>query len=112
MDTGSAKSKQIQAITGLNSTQFADLIRTAQLIADPGGGVSGRSMQPDWDMLEVPPGVVKNLEALGKLYQYELPHIAPDEVWSQLTPETRSWVIDNKNMLWQFEELFPALDED
>jgi hypothetical protein len=29
-----------------------------------------------------------------------------------LIPETRSWVIENKDNLWKIEEAFPALDED
>ena len=112
MKPESDKSREIQAITGLSSTNFADLLRTAQLISDPSGGILGRFPEPDWDSLEIPSGVVKDLKALGKKYQYELPPIAPDLIWEQLTPESRSWIIDNKNTLWQFEELFPPLDED
>ncbi|NJL00609.1 MAG: hypothetical protein HC838_10080 [Spirulinaceae cyanobacterium RM2_2_10] len=112
MAAGSDKSREIQDITGLSATNFADLVRTAQLISDPGGGVSGKISQPDWEGLEIPPGVVENLKALGSKYQYELPHIEPEIVWEQLTPESRSWVIENKNILWEFEELFPPLDED
>ncbi len=106
------RSTEIQAITGLSSTHFADLIRTAQLMADPGGGISGRWPQPNWEALGVPCGVVENLRELGHRYQYRLPHISPSIIWDQLTPESRSWVIDNRTNLWQFEELFPALDED
>ena len=112
MKPESDKSREIQEVTGLSATNFADLIRTAQLISDPAGGVSGRFYQPDWDGLEIPSGVVEDLKALGRKYQYELPHIAPESIWEQLTPESRSWVIENRNILWQFEELFPALDED
>lgn len=112
MKQDSEKSREIQRITGLSSTNFDDLIRTAQLISDPGGGVLGRFAQPDWDSMEIPSGVVNDLKALGKKYQYELPPIAPELIWEQLTPESRSWIIDNKNRLWEFEELFPPLDED
>lgn len=112
MNPGSDRSREIQAITGLSATHFADLIRTAQLISDPSGGVLGRYPEMDWDRFNIPPGVVQDLKALGKRYQHNLPHIAPELIWEQLTPESRSWVIDNRTVLWQFEELFPALDED
>jgi len=112
MKSESNRSREIEAVTGLSATHFADLIRTAQLICDPGGGVFGRFVQPDWISFGVSPGVVENLRSLGEKYQFELPHIAPEIVWEQLTPESRSWAIENRNVLWQFEELFPALDED
>lgn len=105
-------SRQLQTLTGLKPTHFADLVRAAQLIAQPTGGVASRSVQIDWDILEVPPEVVENLRVLGQKYQYELPHIDPSEIWEQLTPASRAWAIDNRNTLWRFEELFPAADED
>jgi len=112
MNPDSERSREIQQITGLSSTNFDDLIRAAQLIWDPGGGVFGRFFEPNWEQLEIPSGVVKDLKALGKKYQYELPPIAPELIWEVLTPESRSWIIDNKNRLWEFEELFPPPDED
>jgi hypothetical protein len=107
-----ARIQEIQAVTGLRSTHFADLLRVAQLIADPGGGVSGRLMAVDWLTYGIPPAVEDNLRSLGDKYQFDLPHIDLDVVWEQLTPETRSWFIAHKSQLWQIEEAFPALDED
>ncbi|NEQ96635.1 MAG: hypothetical protein F6K30_07920 [Cyanothece sp. SIO2G6] len=104
--------KEIQSVTGLRATHFADLVRVAQLIYDPGGGVSGRTINVDWMDFEIPAPVVDNLRSLGQLYQYESPHVDIDLVWDGLTAETRSWFIANRGLLWQIEESFPALDED
>ncbi len=106
------KIQQIQAITGLKPTHFADLIRVAQLIYDPGGGVSGRTLHVDWMDFEIPETVAEDLRALGQKYRYESPHIDPDLVWEDLTPAARSWFMANRSDLWQIEEAFPALDED
>ncbi|MGD1952866.1 MAG: hypothetical protein ACFB14_24955 [Leptolyngbyaceae cyanobacterium] len=103
---------EIQQITGLRPTHFADLVRVAQLIYDPSGGIATRVVQVDWLDFEIPETVVKNLSALGRQYQYESPHTDIDLVWENLTPETRSWFIANKSRLWEIEESFPALDED
>ena len=107
-----ARIQEIQAITGLKSTHFADLLRVAQLVYDPSGGVSGRMLEVDWLTFGIPNAVAENLRSLGHTYQYELPHIDLDLVWEQLTPETRSWFIAHKSQLWEIEEAFPALDED
>ncbi len=112
MTTELDRSKEIQKITGLSPTNFSDLIRAAQLVSDPGGGIFGKSVHPDWDFLGVSSGVADNLRTLGQRYRFSLPHISPAVIWDQLAPETRSWMIENRNYLWQFEELFPALDED
>ncbi len=104
--------REIQQITGLRPTHFADLIRVAQLIYDPSGGVSAKVVEVDWLDFGIPRGVAENLRSLGKKYQYESPHVAIDLVWDELTPETRSWFIANKSILWEIEESFPALDED
>jgi hypothetical protein len=112
MKRNTEKSRQIQQITGLKPQHFADLIRTAQLVYDPAGGLTGRVVNVDWDFFEMPPGVVENLRMLGQKYRYASPHISIEEIWEQLTPETRSWSIENKNNLWRIEESFPALDED
>nr|AFM92586.1 hypothetical protein [Acaryochloris sp. HICR111A] len=104
--------REIRQITGLGPTHFADLIRVAQLIYDPGGGVSGKVIQVNWLDFGIPEAVARNLRSLGKTYQYESPHVDLDLVWDQLTPETRSWFIAHKSVLWQIEESFPALDED
>ena len=104
--------REIQQITGLRPTHFADLIRVAQLIYDPSGGVSAKVVEVDWLDFGISRGVAKNLRSLGKKYQYESPHVAIDLVWDELTPETRSWFIANKSILWEIEESFPALDED
>lgn len=104
--------QEIQSITGLKTTHFADLIRVAQLIYAPGGTVSGRNINVDWMDFDIPEPVAENLRSLGKKYQYESPHVDIDLVWDDLTPETRSWFIANRSILWSIEEAFPALDED
>lgn len=104
--------QDIQAITGLRPTHFADLVRVAQLIDTPGGSVSGRVISVDWQAFGLPPGVTENLRTLGHQYRHESPHVELDLVWDQLTPETRSWFMAHRSTLWQIEEAFPALDED
>jgi hypothetical protein len=100
------------ADTGLQPRHFADLIRTVQLIFDPGAGVSGRQLDADWESFGLSANVVENLKELGREYRYATPHSAIAPIWEKLTPETRSWLIENRNTLWEFEENFPALDED
>ncbi len=103
---------EIQQITGLRPTHFADLVRVAQLIYDPSGGVSGKIVEVNWLNFGIPQEVAVNLRSLGKKYQFESPHVELDLVWDELTPETRSWFIAHKSILWEIEESFPALDED
>ncbi|WP_392535017.1 hypothetical protein [Nostoc sp. C117] len=102
----------IQEITKLKPKHFADLVRSAQLIFDPTAGVSGRNVKVDWEQFGIPRDVTDNLKSLGKHYQYSSPHVPFEDIWSKLTPETRIWFVENKDRLWQFEEAFPALDED
>ncbi|YAF96350.1 MAG: hypothetical protein AB3A66_01275 [Nodularia sp. CChRGM 3473] len=106
------ESLNIQQIASLKPKHFADLVRAAQLIFDPTAGLSGRHIEVDWQNFGIPYDVEKNLKALGQQYQYASPHIPSDIIWSQLTSETRIWFLDNKDELWRFEEVFPALDED
>lgn len=106
------ESTQIQQLASLKPTHFADLMRTAQLIFDPTSGISGRFVKVDWQEYGIPDDVAENLKLLGNKYRYASPDISSDIVWSQLTPETRTWFINNKDELWKFEEAFPALDED
>ncbi|CEJ47815.1 Excinuclease ATPase subunit (Uncharacterized prot ein) [Umezakia ovalisporum] len=106
------ESIQIQQIASLRTKHFADLIRAAQLIFDPGAGLTGRRIKINWQDFGIPRNVEKNLKELGLQYQYASPHVPSDIIWSQLTPETRIWFLDNKDELWRFEEAFPALDED
>jgi hypothetical protein len=106
------ESVQIQEIIGLQPKHFADLIRAAQLIFDPTAGLSGRYVKVDWEDFGIPRNVTDNLKLLGQEYQYASPHVPIEVVWSKLTTETRIWFIENKDKLWQFEEAFPALDED
>lgn len=104
---------EIGQIASLKPNHFADLIRTAQLIFDPSAGVSVRHIQVNWqEDFGIPREVEQNLKELGHQYQYASPHIPSDIIWSQLTPATRVWFINNKDNLWRFEEAFPALDED
>ncbi len=112
MTNSKERVREIQQITGLRPTHFADLIRVAQLIYDPSGGVSGKVVEVDWLDFGIPRNVADNLRSLGKRYRYESPHVDLDLVWERLTPETRSWFIANKSILWEIEEAFPALDED
>jgi hypothetical protein len=102
----------VQEITKLKPKHFADLVRSAQLIFDPTAGVSGRHVKVDWEQFGIPRDVTDNLKSLGENYQYSSPHVPAEDVWSKLTPETRIWFVENKDRLWQFEEAFPALDED
>ncbi len=104
--------EEIRQVTGLRPTHFADLVRVAQLVYDPSGGVSGKIVEVNWMNFGIPRRVAENLRSIGKKYQYESPHVSPDLVWEQLTPETRSWFIAHKSVLWEIEESFPALDED
>ena len=106
------QAQKIQEITGLEPRHFADLVRTAQLIFDPTGGVSGMRLEVDWSYFGISDNVAENLKKFGEKYQYASPHIPIDVVWEHLTPETRSWMIENKESLWKIEEAFPALDED
>lgn len=106
------ESLQVQQIASLKPKHFADLIRAAQLIFDPSAGLSGRYVQVNWQEFGIPHDVEKNLKELGQQYQYSSPHLPSDIIWSQLTPVTRIWFLDNKDDLWRFEEIFPALDED
>jgi len=106
------KSLEIQEIIGIKPQYFADLIRTAQLVFDPTAGVAGRNLKIDWAEFGIPANVADNLKIIGQEFQYASPHLPIDIVWSKLTPETRIWFIENKEKLWQFEEIFPALDED
>ncbi|MBD2662870.1 hypothetical protein B6N60_00382 [Richelia sinica FACHB-800] len=106
------KSLQIQEIIGLKPQHFADLIRASQLIFDPSGGISGRRLKVDWESFGIPQNVANNLKCLGEEFQYTSPYISAEVIWNKLIPETRIWFIENKDKLWQFEEIFPALDED
>ncbi len=102
----------ILELTGLKAVHFADLIRTAQLVFDPTGGVSGKQMNVNWESFGISANVEKNLKLLGDKYRYASPHIPIEIIWEQLNGETRGWLIANKDSLWEFEEFFPALDED
>ncbi|WP_299485646.1 hypothetical protein [Acaryochloris sp. IP29b_bin.137] len=103
---------EIQQITGLRPTHFADLIRVAQIIYDPTGGIARRAITVHWLDFGIPETVAENLRSLGKTYQYESPHVDLDLIWDALTPESRSWFIAHRSILWEIEESFPALDED
>ncbi|MEM8781145.1 MAG: hypothetical protein AAGF26_20285 [Cyanobacteria bacterium P01_G01_bin.49] len=103
---------EVQKVTGLQPRHFADLVRASQLIFDPTGGVAGRKLNIDWSVFGLSPHVIENLRQLGQKYQYSSPHVPLEIIWVQLTPETRSWFIEHKNFIWQFEEVFPPLDED
>jgi hypothetical protein len=97
---------------GLRVSYFADLVRLAQMVYDPSGGLSGRSLTVDWQSFGLPEAVVIDLKILGQRYQFSSPHIAPDVIWEQLTPVSRKWFIDNRMALAELEETFLARDED
>lgn len=99
-------------LSTLKLVHFADLIRAAQLIYDPGKGISGVFREVNWSEFGIPHEVAENLKCLGKEYQYASPHIPVEDIWKQLTPPTRVWFLENKDSLWEIEEFFPALDED
>jgi len=97
---------------GLRASHFADLVRVAQLVYDPSGGLSGRSVTVDWQSFGLPDAVVIDLKILGQRYQFASPHIPADVIWEQLTPASRKWFIANRTVLAELEEAFPARDED
>ncbi|MGD1871753.1 MAG: hypothetical protein ACFB02_01750 [Mastigocoleus sp.] len=102
----------IAELSKLKAVHFADLIRAAQLIFDPGKGVSGATPEVDWKDFGVPDDIAENLRLLGEKYRYASPHTPVEKIWSELEPKTRIWFVENKDRLWVFEESFPALDED
>lgn len=97
---------------GLRASHFADLVRVAQIIYDPSGGLSGRSITVDWQSFGLPEAIVIDLKILGQRYQFASPHVAPDVIWEQLAPASRKWFIENRTLLAALEEAFPARDED
>ena len=106
------KSPQIQELIGLKPQHFADLIRAAQLIFDPTAGVTGRNVRINWEDFCIPQNIEDNLRIIGEEFQYASPHVPVVFIWGKLTTETRIWFLENKEQLWQFEEILPALDED
>ena len=106
------RSRQILELTGVEPHHFADLVRTAQLVDTPAGGVTGRLIEVDWEVFEISPAVESNLKALGARYRYASPHVTIEVLWEQMLPETRSWLMENRNEMWRIEEVFPAPDED
>lgn len=69
--------REIQEITGLRPTHFADLIRVAQLIYDPSGGVASRVVEVRWIDFGIPRRVAENLRSLGKNISTNLPMFPP-----------------------------------
>jgi hypothetical protein len=76
MSQDTDRSFEIQKITGLQPKHFADLVRVAQLVDDPAGGLTGRLIQVNWDAFGISPGVVENLKVLGAKYRYSSPYVA------------------------------------
>lgn len=97
---------------GLRASHFADLVRLAQIVYDPSGGLSGRSLVVNWDAVGLPEAVVIDLKLLGQRYQFASPHVSPDVVWEQLAPASRKWFIEHRTFLAELEETFLARDED
>lgn len=112
MNKNKQRAEEILKITGLKPTNFADLVRVAQIIDHPRGCIFSQKIEVNWLDFDIPQEVADNLRRLGFKYRYESPHVEIEVVWEQLTPATRSWFIANKKILWQIEEAFPALDED
>ena len=59
--------QEILAITGLKPTDFADLVRVAQLIYDPSGGVSGKVVGVNWLNFGISRDVAINLRSLDRV---------------------------------------------
>jgi hypothetical protein len=97
---------------GLRDSHFADLVRFAQIVYDPTGGMSGRSIAVNWQAFALSEAVIIDLKIMGQRYQYSMPHVPPDVIWEQLTPASRKWFIENRTHLAQLEETFLARDED
>ena len=112
MSQNNSEALRIEELYKLKPVHFADLIRAAQLIYDPGKGVTGIERDIDWNQFGIPDNVAENLQLLGEEFQYSSPHAPVDSIWKKLTPETRVWFVENKDRLWIIEESFPALDED
>ncbi|MGB3653954.1 MAG: hypothetical protein WBA41_22460 [Rivularia sp. (in: cyanobacteria)] len=102
----------IDELYKLKPVHFADLVRAAQLVYDPGKGVTGVEPKIDWKDFGIPDNIAENLQLLGEEFQYSSPHAPVEHIWKKLTPETRIWFVENKDRLWLIEESFPALDED
>ncbi|MFM7425314.1 MAG: hypothetical protein ACKO7W_10050 [Elainella sp.] len=107
----SHSSSQLVPEAGLRASHFADLVRLAQIVYDPSGGLSGRAMAVDWRAF-LPEAVVIDLKILGQRYQFASPHVSPDVIWEQLSPASRKWFIANRTSLAELEETFLARDED
>ncbi len=105
-------SSQLIPEAGLRASHFADLVRLAQIVYDPSGGLSGRSIVVDWASIGLPEAIVIDLKILGQRYQFASPHISPDVIWEQLTPASRKWFVENRTLLAELEETFLARDED
>ena len=105
-------SPQVIPEAGLRISHFADLIRFAQIVYDPSGGLSGRPLVVNWQSVGLPEAVVIDLKILGQRHQLASPHLSPDLIWEQLTPATRQWFIKNRTLLAELEETFLARDED
>lgn len=112
MNPSRSQGMEIQKLTGLEPKHFADLVRASQLVFDPTGGVFGRRLHVDWSVFGLSANVIDNLKQLGEKYQYSSPYVPMEIIWVQLTPETRSWFIDHKDILWEIEEAYPPIDED
>ncbi len=112
MSQNNDEALRIEELYQLKPVHFADLIRAAQLVFDPGKGVTGVEPEIDWKDFGIPDNIAENLQLLGKEFQYASPHVPIEDIWKKLTSETRVWFIENKDRLWFIEEAFPALDED
>ena len=96
-------------LSKLKAVHFADLIRAAQLIYDPGKGVSGISREVNWREFGIPNEVAENLKYLGREYQYASPHIPVEDIWSKLTPLTRIWFLKTKRICGKSKNFSPLL---
>jgi hypothetical protein len=68
-----SSSSQLIPQAGLRSSHFADLIRLAQIVYDPSGGLSGRSLTVNWPAFGLPEPVFIDLKILGHRYQFASP---------------------------------------
>lgn len=112
MPHGIHDSSSLMQVTGLKPHHFADLIRIAQLVADPTCAQAGRSVRVDWEALGICAAVHADLRQLGDRFLYSTPNVSPVLIWEQLTPVSRAWLIENRHGLAAIEAHFPPRDED
>jgi len=88
MSQNNSEALRIEELYKLKPVHFADLIRAAQLIYDPGKGVTGIERDIDWNQFGIPDNVAENLQLLGEEFQYSSPHAPVAVSYTHLTLPT------------------------